>query len=119
MAGWIKRKPYDQAQPRRHPESRQPASLRTRSLPLERPDHRGLLAKANPLVSRTIQIRGNQTLAKLHKAIFDTFDRDDEHMYEFQISGKGPMDRNAKGYVLPMGNDPFDDQEPTGSNCRP
>ena len=76
-------------------------------------------AKANPIISRTIQIRGNQTLAKLHKAIFDTFDRDDEHMYEFRISGKGPMDRNAKGYVLPMGNDPFDDQEPTGSNCRP
>ena len=71
-------------------------------------------AMANPMVSRTIQIRGNQTLAKLHEVIFDAFDRDDEHMYEFQIDGKGPTDRNAKRYVLPMGDDPFDDQRPAG-----
>ena len=71
-------------------------------------------AKANPVVSQTIQIRGNQTLAKLHEAIFDAFDRDDEHMYEFQVGGKRPMDRKAKRYVLPMGDDPFDDQRPAG-----
>ncbi|MBS3735520.1 MAG: hypothetical protein KGY99_11480 [Phycisphaerae bacterium] len=27
--------------------------------------------EANPVVSRTIQIRGGQTLARLHEAIFD------------------------------------------------
>src|SRR3954467_12151513 len=57
-------------------------------------------AKKNPVVSRTIQIRGDQTLADLHDAIFDAFGRWEEHMYEFQF-GKGPMDPNGKRYVLP------------------
>ena len=57
-------------------------------------------AKKNPVVSRTIQFRGDQTLADLHHAIFDAFDRFDEHMYEFQF-GKGPMDPKAPRYVLP------------------
>jgi hypothetical protein len=62
-------------------------------------------AQANPVISRTVQIRGDQTLARLHEAIFDAFDREDEHMYEFQVGGKGPMDRKAKQYVLPEGDD--------------
>jgi hypothetical protein len=57
--------------------------------------------KKNKVVSRTIQIRGDQTLAELHRAIFDAFDREDEHMYEFQIGGEGPMDPKARRYVLP------------------
>lgn len=57
-------------------------------------------AKKNPVISRTIQIRGDQTLEDLHRAIFDAFDRFDEHMYEFQF-GKGPMDPKAPRYVLP------------------
>ena len=57
-------------------------------------------AKKNPVVSRTIQIRGDQTLEDLHRAIFDAFGRSDEHMYEFQF-GKGPMDPKAPRYVLP------------------
>ena len=57
-------------------------------------------AKKNPVVSRTIQIRGDQTLEDLHHAIFDAFGRSDEHMYEFQF-GKGPMDPKAPRYVLP------------------
>ena len=57
-------------------------------------------AKKNPVISRTIQIRGDQTLEDLHHAIFDAFDRWDEHMYEFQF-GKGPMDPKAPRYVLP------------------
>jgi len=56
--------------------------------------------KANPVVSRTILIRGSQTLAKLHEAIFDAFDREDEHMYEFQVGGRGPMDPKVRRYVL-------------------
>jgi hypothetical protein len=54
----------------------------------------------NPVISRTIQIRGDQTLAQLHKAIFKAFDRWEEHLYEFQVGGKGPRDRKAKRYGL-------------------
>ena len=57
-------------------------------------------AKKNPVVSRTIQVRGDQTLEDLHHAIFDAFGRSDHHMYEFQF-GKGPMDHMAPRYVLP------------------
>jgi hypothetical protein len=57
-------------------------------------------AKKNRVVSRTIQIRGDQTLEDLHHAIFDAFGRWEEHMYEFQF-GKGPMDPKALRYVLP------------------
>lgn len=57
--------------------------------------------KKNKSVVRTIQIRGDQTLQDLHEAIFDAFDRYDEHMYEFQM-GKGPMDPEGPRYVLPM-----------------
>jgi len=59
--------------------------------------------KKNKVVSRTIQIRGDQTLAEFHRAIFDAFDREDEHMYEFQSGGEGPMDPQARRYVLPAG----------------
>jgi hypothetical protein len=58
--------------------------------------------RKNPVVSRTIEIRGDQTLGDLHRAIFDAFDREEEHMYEFQIGGKGPYDPKARRYVLPM-----------------
>ena len=54
--------------------------------------------KRNPEISRTIHIRGDQTLEDLHDAIFDAFDRFDEHMYEFQF-GKGPNDRKGKHYM--------------------
>lgn len=50
--------------------------------------------------SRTVQIRGDQTLEDLHHAIFDAFDREEEHMYEFQF-GTGPMDPDGPRYVLP------------------
>jgi Plasmid pRiA4b ORF-3-like protein len=56
--------------------------------------------KKNRVVSRMIQIRGDQTLQDLHTAIFDAFDRWDEHLYEFQF-GKGPMDPKGPRYVLP------------------
>jgi len=56
-------------------------------------------AKKNKVISRTIQIRGDQTLEDLHYAIFGAFEREDEHMYEFQIGGKGPMDPKARRYT--------------------
>ena len=55
----------------------------------------------NPTVSRAIQMRGDQTLEDLHWAIFDAFDRFEEHLYEFQF-GSRPQGRRNKRYVLPM-----------------
>src|SRR5947208_928928 len=59
-------------------------------------------AEQNRVVSRTIVMRGDQTLMDLHYAIFDAFRREDEHAYEFQLGGKRPMDPKAKRYVLPQ-----------------
>jgi Plasmid pRiA4b ORF-3-like protein len=54
----------------------------------------------NPVVSRTIEIKGSNTLEDLHKIIFKAFNRKEEHMYEFQVGGRGPQDPNAKRYGL-------------------
>lgn len=70
--------------------------------------------KKNPRIARTIQIRGDQTLADLHGAIFAAFDREDEHMYEFQFGTK-PMDRKAQRYVMSGINNLFGDD---GSGLR-
>jgi hypothetical protein len=75
--------------------------------------------KKNKVMSRTIEARGDQTLEALHEAIFAAFDRHDEHLYEFQIGGKGPRDPKAKRYVLPMClEDPFGDEEFAGDVTR-
>jgi hypothetical protein len=58
-------------------------------------------ARKNRVVSRTIQIRGDQTLQDLHRAIFRAYGRWEEHCYEFQF-GKRPMDPKGERYVLPM-----------------
>lgn len=50
-------------------------------------------------ISRTIQIRGDQTLEDLHHIIFKAFDRWEEHLYEFNL-GRGPCDRSSL-YSLP------------------
>lgn len=51
-------------------------------------------------VSRVIEIRGNQTLEDLHWAIFEAYDRDEEHLYEFQF-GKQPFDQSGPTYGHP------------------
>jgi Plasmid pRiA4b ORF-3-like protein len=56
-------------------------------------------SKTKSRVYRTIQIRGDQTLEDLHHAIFHAFDREEEHLYEFQM-GKGPKDRRGPIYGL-------------------
>lgn len=58
--------------------------------------------KKNRQIMRTIEIRGDQTLADLHNIIFKAFDRVEEHFYEFQLRGKGPNDPNADRYGLAM-----------------
>lgn len=71
----------------------------------------------NPVVCRTIQIRGDQTLRELHQAIFDAFDRYDEHLYEFQLGGEEINDPNAAVYALPemMDDGPFGIREFAGT----
>jgi hypothetical protein len=58
----------------------------------------------NQVILRKIEIRGDQTLKDLHFAIFNAFDREEEHLYEYQIGGKGPHDPKAARYSTP---DPF------------
>jgi len=73
-------------------------------------------AQANPVVRRTIEIRGDQTLADLHAAIFKAHDREEEHMFEFEF-GDGPTDPNGTRYVLSVEQDGFfsnPDDEPVG-----
>jgi len=50
-------------------------------------------------ISRTIEIRGDQTLDDLHEAIFDSFEREDAHLYQFQF-GKKPFDRKGPNYGI-------------------
>lgn len=52
----------------------------------------------NPNVTRTIEIAGSQTLKELHQILFQAFDREEEHMYEFQVGGRGPNDPHAMRY---------------------
>lgn len=66
-------------------------------------------AEKNPIMSRTIEIRGDQTLEQLHEIIFKAFDRYDEHLYEFQIGGKGHYDPKARRYGLPAYQDEISD----------
>lgn len=69
----------------------------------------------NPVISRTIEIKGSNTLEDLHKIIFKAFDRKDEHMYEFQVGGCGPQDPNARRYGLKQAFSSSDFTEaPTG-----
>ncbi|MCC7087037.1 MAG: MarR family transcriptional regulator [Pirellulales bacterium] len=55
---------------------------------------------ANKEISRAIEIRGDQTLEELHRAIFKAYDRWDEHLYEFQF-GKRPFDPAGPNYRTP------------------
>jgi Plasmid pRiA4b ORF-3-like protein/LexA DNA binding domain len=55
---------------------------------------------ASKEISRVIEIRGDQTLEDLHRAIFEAYDRFDNHMYEFQF-GKRPFDPEGPNYGIP------------------
>jgi pRiA4b ORF-3-like protein/LexA DNA binding domain-containing protein len=56
----------------------------------------------NKETSRVIEIRGDQTLAQFHDAIFQAYDRWDQHGYEFQL-GKRPFDPDGPTYGVPDG----------------
>jgi Plasmid pRiA4b ORF-3-like protein len=53
-----------------------------------------------PLASRSIQIRGEQTLEDLHQGILRAFERSEDYSYEFQFDA-GPRHPEGKRYVLP------------------
>ncbi len=55
---------------------------------------------ANKVISRAIEIRGDQTLEQLHAAIFKAYDREDDHPYEFQF-GKRSFDPEGANYGVP------------------
>ena len=52
------------------------------------------------VVNRVIEIRGDQTLEQLHRAIFAAYDRWDDHLYEFQL-GKRPFDPAGPNFGIP------------------
>lgn len=45
-------------------------------------------------IYRNIEILENQTLADLHNSIFEAFDRYDEHLYSFFLTGKAIKNTN-------------------------
>lgn len=53
----------------------------------------------NKEISRAIEIRGDQTLKQLHEAIFQAYDRLDQHPYEFQF-GRRPFDPDGPSYGI-------------------
>jgi len=65
---------------------------------------------AGKVVRRDFEIRGEQTLEQLYRAIFVAFDRSDEHLYEFQF-GKRPFDPKGPNYGIP---DPQVDKKGSG-----
>lgn len=72
----------------------------------------------NPVIRRTIQMRGGQTLADLHDAIFRAFDREEyDHLYEFQF-GRKPQDRNGVCYELVESDNLLGRGQRKGGNVR-
>jgi hypothetical protein len=68
-------------------------------------------------VWRRIALRGDQTLDDLHEAIFDAFDRYDEHLYSFYFPRPGTKgrarQRDAVEYACPFtceDEGPFSDE---------
>jgi hypothetical protein len=57
---------------------------------------------ANKVIMRGIEIRGDQTLEQLHQAIFQAYDRWDQHPYQFQF-GKRPFDPAGANYGVAEG----------------
>ncbi|MEO0405788.1 MAG: plasmid pRiA4b ORF-3 family protein [Cyanobacteria bacterium P01_A01_bin.135] len=54
----------------------------------------------NPQITRTVEIKGSQNLKALHQILFKAFDREEEHLHEFQVGGRGPRDPNARRYGI-------------------
>ena len=59
------------------------------------------------VISRKLQLRGDQTLHDLHLAIFKSYDRWEHHLYEFNV-GKSPRDR-SRLYIYSGGVGPIEE----------
>jgi hypothetical protein len=51
----------------------------------------------NKVICGTIQMRGDQALEDLRDAIFDAFKREEQHIDDFRVGGKEPMDPKRGG----------------------
>ncbi|MDZ4806034.1 MAG: plasmid pRiA4b ORF-3 family protein [Candidatus Eisenbacteria bacterium] len=74
--------------------------------------------KSSKRVSRTVALRGDQTLDDLHEAIFAAFDRFDVHLYSFYFP-KAPTRRGTAGpkpkeYTAPQMFDELDTLDDEG-----
>ncbi len=64
-------------------------------------------------ISREIHIQGHHTLHDLHLTIFDAFEREESHLYEFNL-GSSPADRSKLYfYSGGWGDDDDDTEDPT------
>jgi len=86
----------------RHDAAAAKTIFRFEVLLLSGPVSQSFVARHPEAPSRVIDMRGSHTLDDLHVTIFNAFDRYDEHMYEFQIGAKKPMDRKAVRYGLAL-----------------
>ncbi|HEV3237580.1 MAG TPA: plasmid pRiA4b ORF-3 family protein [Gemmataceae bacterium] len=59
---------------------------------------------------RLIAIGGDQTLADLHNAIFEAFDRYDDHLYSFYVLAPGAKGRRRREGAIEF-TDPFNNEE--------
>ncbi len=72
--------------------------------------------RSNPVLSRTIEIRADQTLNQLHRTIFEAFGRwDNCHLSLFNM-GNGILDRDGDHYVLQF---IYDDPDEIAFNNEP
>lgn len=60
---------------------------------------------------RRIAARASQTLDHLHEAIFDAFDRYDQHLYSFYLPKPGAKGRNRLSHAVKYSH-PFMTEEP-------
>lgn len=67
----------------------------------------------NKRIYRNIEIIENQSLADLHASIFEAFDRYDEHLYSFFLTGKA-IKSTRKIYDFPEITHPMNLEDLTG-----
>jgi hypothetical protein len=60
--------------------------------------------KGNKRIWRRIAIRGDQTFDDLHEAIYDAFDRYDEHLYSFYFLRPGVRGRDRLSGAFQIGH---------------
>jgi hypothetical protein len=60
--------------------------------------------KGNKRIWRRIAIHSDQTFDDLHEAIYDAFDRDDEHLYSFYFLRPGLRGRHRLDGALEIGH---------------